>query len=174
MRASAKSAPSAVRVSGPASTTCAASGRASTISSTRARAGVGIDRHPLPGDSPEHDLGAELLAEPGARERADDVAAAADAEHERLARLPQRAARARVPASGGRLGCEAAARLGRCAGGSMPASRAIASIPAAARSNSSSAITGVPSNGSSRSISTHDRQPAYSGRTFTVTGRGMR
>jgi hypothetical protein len=35
----------------------------------------------------------------------------------------------------------------------------MARISAAARSNSSSAITGVPSKGSSRSISTHERQP---------------
>src|SRR4029077_14823314 len=43
-----------------------------------------------------------------------------------------------------------------------------------ARSNSSSAITGVPSKGRSRSISTQERQPWYSSRTRTVTGRGMR
>lgn len=54
------------------------------------------------------------------------------------------------------------------------ASDAIASICAAARSNSSSESTGVPSNGSSRCSSIHDRQPWYSGRTLTVTGRGMR
>ena len=33
---------------------------------------------------------------------------------------------------------------------------------------------GVPSNGRSRYSSSHERQPWYSGRTFTVTGRGMR
>ena len=55
----------------------------------RTRAGVGIDRQPLPGHTPEHDLGAEPLAEPRARERADDVAAAADPEHDRLARALQ-------------------------------------------------------------------------------------
>jgi prolipoprotein diacylglyceryl transferase len=54
------------------------------------------------------------------------------------------------------------------------ASEAIASISAAARSNSSSDSTGVPSNGSSRWISTQERQPPYSSRTFTVTGRGIR
>src|SRR6185503_18701720 len=54
------------------------------------------------------------------------------------------------------------------------ASEAIASISAAARSNSSSESTGVPSNGRSRWISSHERQPWKSSRTFTVTGRGMR
>jgi hypothetical protein len=54
------------------------------------------------------------------------------------------------------------------------ASEAIDSISAAARSNSSSESTGVPSNGRSRWMSTHERQPPYSSRTFTVTGRGIR
>ena len=54
------------------------------------------------------------------------------------------------------------------------ASLAMASISAAARSNSSSERTGVPSNGSWRWMSTHEVQPPYSSRTFTVTGRGMR
>jgi prolipoprotein diacylglyceryl transferase len=54
------------------------------------------------------------------------------------------------------------------------ASEAIASISAAARSNSSSDSTGVPSNGSSRWISSQERQPPYSSRTLTVTGRGIR
>ncbi len=54
------------------------------------------------------------------------------------------------------------------------ASEAIASISAAARSNSSSERTGVPSKGRSRWISTQERQPPYSSRTFTVTGRGIR
>jgi hypothetical protein len=42
------------------------------------------------------------------------------------------------------------------------------------RPNSSSDSTGVPSNGRSRVISSHDLQPWKSSRTFTVTGRGMR
>ena len=54
------------------------------------------------------------------------------------------------------------------------ASEAIASISSEARSNSSSESTGVPSKGRSRYSSSHERQPWYSGRTFTVTGRGMR
>src|SRR4051794_4471801 len=54
------------------------------------------------------------------------------------------------------------------------ASEAIASICSAARSNSSSDSTGVPSNGRSRCRSIHDRQPPYSSRTLTVTGRGIR
>ena len=53
-------------------------------------------------------------------------------------------------------------------------SEAIAAISSDARSNSSSDSTGVPSNGSSRVSSSHDRQPPYSSRTFTVTGRGIR
>ena len=53
------------------------------------------------------------------------------------------------------------------------ASDAIASIWPSTRSNSSSESTGVPSNGSSRWSSIQDLQPRYSGRTFTVTGRGI-
>ena len=62
--------------------------------------------------------------------------------------------------------------LAQASAGTAPA--AIASISPAARSNSSSDSTGVPSNGRSRCSSIHERQPWYSGRTFTVTGRGMR
>src|SRR3954452_18747887 len=54
------------------------------------------------------------------------------------------------------------------------ASVAIASISAAARSNSSSERTGVPSKGNWRWSSTHDLHPPYSSRTLTVTGRGIR
>ena len=53
-------------------------------------------------------------------------------------------------------------------------SEAIEAISSDARSNSSSDSTGVPSNGSSRVSSSHERQPPYSSRTLTVTGRGMR
>jgi len=54
-----------------------------------------------------------------------------------------------------------------------PASRVIASISSAARSNSPSESTGVPSNGRSRWSSSQELQPPYSSRTFTVTGRGI-
>src|SRR3954449_6134266 len=54
------------------------------------------------------------------------------------------------------------------------ASVAIASISAAARSNSSSERTGVPSNGSWRCSSTHDVHPAYWSRPFTGAGGGLR
>src|SRR5690606_32515727 len=97
------------------------------------------------------------------RERADGVAPAADAEHERPAsRGDQRLKR--CDGSAGALG---QARTG-------VDSATIERIESAARSNSSSAIPGVPSKGRSRSISTHERQPWYSSRTRTVTGRGMR
>ena len=59
-------------------------------------------------------------------------------------------------------------------GGTGSASPQMVRMAAAARSNSSSAITGVPSKERSRSISTQERQPWYSSRTRTVTGRGMR
>ena len=55
-----------------------------------------------------------------------------------------------------------------------PLPLAIASISSEARSNSSSESTGVPSKGRSRVSSSHERQPPYSSRTLTVTGRGMR
>ena len=120
-----------------------------------------IDRDPLPGDPAEHDRRSQRLAQPGDRQRPDHVASAPDPEDERT------------------LGCaddryEVAGLVGDCyAGTGSPASQ-IARISAAARTNSSSAITGVPSKGSSRSISTHERQPWYSSRTRTVTGRGIR
>src|ERR1019366_6678465 len=50
---------------------------------------------------------------------------------------------------------------------------AIPALSSDARSNSSSESTGVPSNGSSRVSSSHERQPPYSSRTLTVTGRGI-
>ena len=119
-----------------------------------------IDRESLPGDAPEREGRAQRLAQPGDRERPDHVAAAPDTEHQ------------------GTPGCadsrhEVVGAVDRQAGtGSM--SPQMSRISAAARTNSSSAITGVPSKGSSRSISTQERQPWYSSRTRTVTGRGIR
>ena len=59
-------------------------------------------------------------------------------------------------------------------GDGTPSELTIPTISSDARSNSSSDSTGVPSNGSSRLISSHERQPPWSSRTLTVTGRGMR
>ena len=48
----------------------------------RPRSGNGVDRQPLPGDAAEDERRGERLAAPAERERADDVAAAADPEHQ--------------------------------------------------------------------------------------------
>lgn len=56
----------------------------------------------------------------------------------------------------------------------MLAPSQMAWMAAEAPANSSSLSTGVPSNGRSRVISSHERQPPNSSRTLTVTGRGMR
>jgi hypothetical protein len=98
---------------------------------------MGIDWNALPGDPAEDDFDLECLAQAGDRERADDVTTAADPEDQRSPR-----------------GLDL-----RDQAGTGSASLQIERIAAAARSNSSSAITGVPSKGSSRSISTQDRQP---------------
>ena len=49
----------------------------------RTRAGLGVDRQPLPADAAHDGLRPESPAELGRRKRADDIAAAADAEHQR-------------------------------------------------------------------------------------------
>jgi hypothetical protein len=51
-------------------------------SANRAPSGVVVDRKALPGDAAEPELGSEGLAQPRRRERANHVAAAADAEHQ--------------------------------------------------------------------------------------------
>ena len=158
----------------PRRRSCASAGpRASRPVRWRGRRG---SRRPSAGRAGGRSAGAPSSRRPGSRstpsrrhrcavrKRSDDVAAAADAEHQRAFR-PADSFLER-PVGRGQATVAAPART--------PASRTRASMPAAARSNSSSAITGVPSNGRSRSISTHDMQPSYSGRTRTVTGRWMR
>ena len=124
-------------------------------------AGARVDRQALPGDTAHHDVRAEPAAQLGGRKRPDDVSAPADAEHQRTGGAPHDVVKRAV----------GLVQATEAAPARTLASRTTASMPAAARSNSSSAITGVPSNGRSRSISTQDLQPSYSGRTRTVTGR---
>ena len=119
-----------------------------------------IDRESLPRDTPKHEGGAERLTQPGDRERPHNVAAAPDPKHERA--LGSADSRHEVVGAGDRQA------------GTGSVSPQMSRISAAARTNSSSAITGVPSKGRSRSISTQERQPWYSSRTRTVTGRGIR
>ena len=165
MRDSAKTAPSSVRVSGPASSTPGAISVAVHDLRGGPRPGFRVDRQPLPADAAHHGVRPQPAAELGGRQRADDVAAAADAEHERAGCAPHGVVERAVGL------VQAIAQATEAAAARTLASRTTASMPAAARSNSSSAITGVPSNGRSRSISTQDLQPSYSGRTRTVTGR---
>src|SRR5690348_7478321 len=98
-----------------------------------------VDRESLPGDAAQAYLGPEFLTGASDCERANDVAAAAHPDDEGsvglLDALEQAQARTAAP--------------------SPQTSR----ISAAARSNSSSAITGVPSKGRSRSMSTQEWQP---------------
>ncbi len=104
-----------------------------------------IDDDPLPSHAAEDGLDVLCLERASDRDRADGIAASPDAENQRSR---QTSAASDWPAT----------------------SRMIS----AARSNSSSAMTGVPSKGRSRSMSTQERQPWYSSRTRTVTGRGIR
>ena len=116
----------------------AADRRAICSSATRAR--VGIDREALPGDPAEHELGAAATRSSArSASDADDVSAAADAEHERPLGAGDR---------------DSAVGSGRGYARTASASSTDRSDLAEARPNSSSAITGVPSKGRSRSIST--------------------
>ena len=117
------------------------------VEPTRARERV--HRTPLPGQPTEHRGATERAEVLGDDQRAGDVAAAADPEDQRARRVVQTSAGIAAPLQ-------------------------IASISSAARSNSSSDRTGVPSNGRSRCSSSQERQPPYSSRTLTVTGRGIR
>jgi hypothetical protein len=123
-----------------------------------ARSGQRVDDAALPRHPAQHRPGSERPREVRGGQCSDDIAATAD---------PQ--------AQGAPGGAE---RHVDPPWGSYAitgvASDAIASISSAARSNSSSESTGVPSKGSSRWSSSQERQPKYSSRTLTVTGRGMR
>jgi len=50
---------------------------------------VWVDREALPGDAPENELDAELLAKAGGCKRSQHVTASADAEHQGLAGVSQ-------------------------------------------------------------------------------------
>lgn len=114
-----------------------------------ARPGERVDRTPLPGEAAEDGLAAERPEVLGDDQRAGDVAAAADPQDQRALEVGQTSAGIAAPLQ-------------------------IASISSAARSNSSSDRTGVPSKGRSRCSSSQERHPPYSSRTLTVTGRGIR
>ena len=165
IRDSAKIAPSSVRVPGPASITPGASSCPSTISASDRGPGLGSIGSRSQVTPPIVASVPSCRQSSAAAERADDVAPAADAQHQRAGAGPHGVVESPVSP------VQAAAQATGTAGASTLASRTTASMPAAARSNSSSAITGVPSNGRSRSISTQDLQPSYSGLTRTVTGR---
>ena len=161
MRDSAKTAPSVVRVSGPASSTPGAISSPPAISSAErgpGRGSIGSRSQvtpPITTSVPSRRHSSAAASAP------DDVSAATDAEHQRTGGAPHDVVKRAV----------GLVQATDAAPARTLASRTTASMPAAARSNSSSAITGVPSNGRSRSISTQDLQPSYSGRTRTVTGR---
>lgn len=111
---------------------------------------MGIDGEPLPGDPAELDPAPRALDLACDRERSDDVAAAADPEHEGAAiAVSEGVEEAAGPAAGARQG-------GQVSAGSGSEAEQVSRIVAAARSNSSSAITGTPSKGRSRSISTQE------------------
>lgn len=117
----------------------------------------GIDGEALPRNSSEDRVDAALRQGVSDGECPDGITASADAEDQCALRAGE------GPFEG--VGGQAS---------TASASPAIERIASAARSNSSSAMTGVPSKDRSRSISTQERQPWYSSRTRTVTGRGMR
>ena len=123
MRDSAKTRRRSVRVSGPASSTTVPDSRLRRRRSRPAAAGPGGgsigSRSQV--DAAEHGGRAEPLAQQRGRQRADDVAAAADAEHERRA---LRAAAIRGPP----VVLEASSDGWPAAPVSTPASRTIASI----------------------------------------------
>ena len=102
-------------VSGPASTAPSPSAAAVADLVERPRARVGVDRQPLPGDAAEHERRAERLAEPRDRQRADDVAAAADPEDERALGARTTRHESRRTRRGGRLSCVQAGTGSACA-----------------------------------------------------------
>ena len=123
--------------------------------------GQRVDRPALPGQ-PADDRGrAEALGDGGRRERTGDVTAAADPDDEDARGVASRA-----------LGGGGGGRRGQTSAGTRAPQ--IDSISSRTRSNSSSERTGVPSNGRSRAISSHERQPPIVVADLTVTGRGMR